>query len=185
MLHSLLLNSTDRGSVQLVLVSASFGLGLGFASQTAPKSLGGQSVSRSVITVAPSVDIFFAPNLAIGGTFKIQHVSVESMKTTSVRVVPTVGYNVLLSRRVTWFPKLGPAFGYEKTTGGLESTSWRLGIDVAAPLLFHPTPNFFVGFGPRFSRDLISKVQNPSTKKDMDSAIATSFDLSLIVGGYF
>lgn len=169
-----------------VAVYGDFGLGLGFTSVTQPKSLGGASASTSVITVAPSIDVFFAKNLAIGGMFKVQHTSIESSKNTELRLTPTVGYNLLLSRRVTWFPKLGPAFGYQKGSGGMvESTSWRLAVDVAAPLLFHPTLNFFVGFGPHFSRDLISKVQNPATKKDVDAAITTEFALSLVIGGYF
>ena len=47
------------------------------------------------------------------------------------------------------------------------------------PVLFHPVPHFFIGGGPRFSTDLVSKYE------DVDQATFSQFGVQTTIGGYF
>jgi hypothetical protein len=176
----------ERGQVAL---SSAFDLDFEYRLTSLPGPTG-KTTSSTRVTVAPALDIFMAKNLAVGGLLRLSHASSDTLKSTAASVAPTVAYNILVSRRLTFFPKVGVGFTYTSITtilpqlGQTTSTGWSLGALVSLPLLFHPVPNFFVGLGPFASRDFIARVEN-AAKKEVDGPIATTLGLALDVGGYF
>jgi hypothetical protein len=171
-----------------IALSSAFDLNFEYRT-TARTGLPSQSSTRVVIS--PALDIFMSKNLAVGGVLRVAHANADVLRGTSALVAPTLGYNVIVARRLTFFPKLGVGFAYNTTTvvtpqvGERTQVGWRLAVQLSLPLLFHPVPNFFVGFGPVISRDLLSSVEDPATRKDVDGPVDTTIALAFHLGGYF
>lgn len=177
------------GQVGQIALSSAFDLDFQYRMIAPGKGL--PSRSSTHVVISPALDIFLRKNLALGGVIRIAHTSADTVRETGALVAPTLGYNVLVARRLSFFPKIGLGFAYKTTTlvtpqvGERTQVGWRLAAQISLPLLFHPVPNFFVGFGPVVSRDFLSSVEDPVTHKDVDGPIDTVFALAFHLGGYF
>jgi hypothetical protein len=164
------------GTPGQMLITSEFDLDLRYVSE----SLSGLSQSGPEITISPALMFFLAPQLAVGGILGFHHESREKDSNT-VFVGPTIAYNIPISPRASIFPMVGLAYTWFKTSqdlaGGRRSNSgYDLGLLIKGPVLFHPFPHVFVGFGPIIVIDFVSKV-------DMGAATKTrSFGLTLDLG---
>jgi hypothetical protein len=120
--------------------------------------------STTTITLRPAVDYFVANNVSVGGFVGLDYVKASGSHATTFAIGPRVGYNLAFSDRFTLWPKLG--FSYSTTdvstdvpTGPNTTTSTgasgsHIALNVFVPVMFHPVPHFFIGFGPALDTDL-------------------------------
>jgi hypothetical protein len=145
---------------------------------------GGTSSSSTFIQFRPAVDIFVASGLSIGGQVDISLFSDDATdgSTTTVGVVPRMGYNIPLGSKASIWPRIAAGYYFSSygAGGGYPSTSgYTFTFSAFVPVLFHPVPHFFIGGGPRFSTDLVSKYE------DADQATFSQFGVQTTIGGYF
>ncbi len=167
------------GSPGQMVITGDFRLDLGYVSKT----LNNLSVSGPDITIAPSLLFFLARNLAVGGLINFHHEAEGDSSTTEFALGPLAGYNIWISPRASIFPLVGIEYIRGKlsqqTSGGRETiTLQRFALLLKAPVLFHPFPHLFVGFGPILLLDFTSKLN------DADYAKTRSFGLTLDLGFY-
>jgi len=120
--------------------------------------------STTTVTLRPAVDYFLANNLSLGGFIGLDYVKASGSHATTFAIGPRVGYNLAFSDRFTVWPKLG--FSYSttdvstdvstdpNTTTSTGVSGSHIALNVFVPVLFHPVPHFFVGFGPALDTDL-------------------------------
>ncbi len=143
-------------------------------------SMGGSSSTS--VSFDPSLDYFVAPNLSVGGTLIIQHGDATGLSTDATRIGIGVrgGYDLRLANLISFWPQLQLAYAHDSvSSGGTDITGYDIQLAIFAPFLFHPVPHFFVGIGPAFATDLVSKVQSMSASKETD------IGLQSVVGGHF
>jgi len=120
--------------------------------------------SYTTITLAPAVDYFVIDGLSVGGFIALSHTALENSDFTVFGIGPRVGYNITLNDSVSIWPKVGFSFtsfsSGEETDGDgdvvLEESTGNEGIalNLFVPIMFHPAPHFFAGFGPFLDVDL-------------------------------
>jgi hypothetical protein len=125
-------------------------------------------------SVAVGVDNFIAPNFSLGidleGVYRDNkgYGATSLVETTSTELAAGLrfGLNLPLGRSWSWYPRLtlGVSSNHSDSqtssvfapgaTADPPSTTSQVGpwINLYAPLLVHPVPHFFVGFGPRLQR---------------------------------
>ena len=138
--------------------------------------------SKAVTTLAvePAINVFVAPNVALG--FQLDIVAVGGGRTlTSVGLLPSVGYNFDLALGVSFVPQA--RFGFSSTSSsdpapGSTVTRWSIGG--FAPLIVRPKGNFFVGIGPNFLIDLAAAASAGSI-----AARETVIGIQSMFGGWF
>jgi hypothetical protein len=153
-------------------------------------TVGGTSTSSTVFQLRPAIDIFVARNFSIGGQVIIAVYADDAASSgtgsdstyTQFGLLPRIGYNFALGSKASIWPRL--ALGYVGTSfdpgGGAASTSgYTFTLKAFVPFLFHPVPHFFIGGGPIFSTDLVSRYG------DADSTTVSEFGVQSTVGGYF
>jgi hypothetical protein len=143
--------------------------------------------SSNTFVFSPAADYFAAPNVSIGGAVVLAHSSFDSgipgssgSDTTSIGILLRGGYNLRLADMISIWPRL--AIGYAHTSsgsGGTDVSGYSVPLLIDAPILVHLAPHFFVGVGPAFQTELISKVEGNDASK------TTSIGISTVVGGYF
>jgi hypothetical protein len=143
--------------------------------------------SQTSFALIPAADFFAAPNISIGGALALTHSSFDtgvpgssSADTTGIGILVRGGYNARLGSQVSIWPRL--AIGYSHTssdTGGASASGYTVPLRIDAPILIHLAPHFFVGIGPLFQTELVSKTEGQSDAK------VTVFGITTIVGGYF
>jgi hypothetical protein len=108
-------------------------------------------------SIEPSVDYFVARRLSIGGSLTFAYSASNSSTSwshqTSFGVAPRVGYDIPLSDHFSLWPRASIDFtesNFAGESGGTPYTSnqGNVSVSVFVPVLFHPAPHFFVGFGP-------------------------------------
>jgi len=114
--------------------------------------------------VAPELDYFLAPKLAIGGALILHHDDGGS----SFGVQPQAAYNVVLSASWSFWPRLAVTL----TAGAPGDVS----VELSAPFLIHPVQHFFFGFGPALTTDV-----TPPRGGHVFDALGSAF----LIGGYF
>jgi hypothetical protein len=165
------------GAPGQMLITSEFDIDLRYVSE----SLSGLSQSGPDITISPALMFFLAPQLAVGGILGFHHEAKENNTLTSFIFGPTIAYNIAISPRASIFPMVGLVYTWFKTEQDLPSgrrtnSGYDLGLLLKAPVLFHPFPHVFVGFGPIIIIDFVSKA-------DMGAATKTrSFGLTLDLG---
>jgi hypothetical protein len=140
--------------------------------------------STTVISIQPSLDYFVAPNVSVGGAIPITHGDFGSGNgtLTGIGILARAGYNLHLAPLLSLWPQLEIGYVHESIDpgGGVASQSgYVVPLRIFAPLLIHPVAHLFVGIGPVFQTDLISKVGG------QDSVKTTDFGIASVVGGYF
>jgi hypothetical protein len=147
--------------------------------------MGGQSAT--LVEIQPSVDYFVAPNFSVGALFGVEYGSLDESgqllpagsTVTAISVEGRVGYNVALGDGVSIWPRLG--IGYQhvsvSSTGQPDVTSYIIPLSVTVPVLWHPGGHFFIGAGPAFITQLVSKTMGN------DNAKVTDYGITALVGG--
>jgi len=78
------------------------------------------------------------------------------------------------------WPRLGIAYNHESfSVGSTDQSGYSLALRISVPVLWHPSSHFFLGAGPAFSTELLSKVEG------VDQGKATDIGLTALIGGYF
>jgi len=153
----------------------------------------GSSQSTTTILIAPSADYFVAPNISIGGQLEIEHASTPSgdpmmpgdVTVTGLGVGPRVGYLAALGSQIGLWPRVGVLYTHASlsTPGSPDTTSSIFSLAVTAPIMFYPTPHFFIGIGPAFRYDFSAKLS--SNNMDTDTNKHTVIALESTIGGWF
>ncbi|MCP3103063.1 hypothetical protein LZ198_29705 [Myxococcus sp. K15C18031901] len=127
------------------------------------------------IRLNPSVDYFLKENLSIGSGVDIAAAFYDGDTVAAFGLNARVGYNIPLGEKVSVWPKgtvtlfLGDnILALQDGTGSAATVL----LEGYAPFLYHVTPHFFVGAGPRLSIGLGDDV-------DVTISVGTT------VGGYF
>jgi len=146
-------------------------------------SISGANGSTTVVTLAPAVDYFVARNLSIGGTVLFEYSHAGDGSSTRFGIGPRVGYNFSVSDLISVWPKAGVSIshtslsndvanGANNTTTSVSTNNTAVALNLFVPLMFHPAPHFFAGFGPYLDTDL-----NGDAK-------ATTLGAKLTLGGW-
>jgi hypothetical protein len=131
----------------------------------------------SLINIQPALDYFVARNLSVGGVVSYASIELGGARMTQIGAMPRIGYAAALGPSVSLWPRLG--IGVRRMgAAGSEDSRWSLPINIFAPLLWHPAPHFFVGGGPVFETELVSRADGESADK------LTQFGFLTLVGGY-
>jgi hypothetical protein len=133
-------------------------------------TISGASGSTTNIELEPAVDYFVIDNLSIGGFLQFNYTSASDGHASTFGVGPRVGYNWTLSDLVSIWPKVGLSIDNTDTTtsaaaatgagvlpGTTVSTSVNgtsVALNLYVPIMLHPAPHFFAGFGPFLDTDL-------------------------------
>jgi hypothetical protein len=150
------------------------------------------------------VDTFVLRNLSIGIDAEVGYSdnkgygAVSLNETTSTHLAGGVrfGLNVPLGRTFSWYPRLtlgidsdhsdthtiSVASAGASVSAPPPSSTSNVGpwINLYAPLLVHPVPHFFVGFGPRIERDFGVQRGGP-----YDGSQTMTLGAELTVGGWW
>ena len=196
------------GDVGQIVIMNDFDLSFGWASTKRPflndagGDAGSEDESSSNITIAPALTFFVAQNLGVGGFLVFQHQSFDQSKTemvkassTLLRLGPEVSYNVRFGPALSLFPRV--SLGYASLSTSVEETpqggdkyeesGHGFSLSFFVPVLFHPMPHFFLGFGPAATFDLSSSVTRKSNGVEADGKRGpktTIFGLNFVLGGW-
>ena len=170
------------GAAGTVAVTSDFDLDL----RRITHSFMGDSVSQTQIHITPSVLIFMANNLAVGGLMAYQYDSFEEgdYSLNKFAVGPLLAYNIGVSPRASLLPTVGLLYQYGKESetvgGGRQSrTGYDFSLLLRVPVLFHAFQHVFVGATPFTEFDLVSKSEG------QDVAKTRTFGVTLDLGVWF
>jgi hypothetical protein len=147
-------------------------------------SVSGVDGSSTVLVLRPALDIFVADSLSVGGFVGVEYASSPGGSSQSISIGPRVGYDVFLSDRVSFWPKIGFAVARTNQTddgatlpGGVvvgedDEDNTSVQLNLFAPILFHPVQHFFLGLGPALDQDLTGEAK------------ATVVAVRLTIGGW-
>lgn len=154
---------------------------LGFTYQT------DGNTSFFLASISPDLAYFIADHLALGLAIhyflqKTTARGVDSGIQTSAGIEPYGAVDLPLSPLLSFFPRAGVEV--RSSPGDRRS----LALTAFAPLLLHPAPHFFLGFGPGIIAEVVATV--PSTSVGIGQPTqGTSRTVTVlaqsIVGGYF
>jgi hypothetical protein len=162
----------------------------------------GSSYSGGGITVG--ADYFFVDRVSFGGAASGSYSSNSGIdpttrsqvtsSSTGGSVLVRLGVDIPMGKLVSFWPRasLGTSSRtiHENESGGGATTEVDNPVFVGlyAPLLVHPSPHFFVGFGPSVSRDLSHPVvvfdPNVATTGPTQQNTSTTVGVGLVVGGW-
>jgi hypothetical protein len=152
-------------------------------------SVSGNRPTGTIFSLAPAADFFVIDNLSIGGQVMLGFVNNsppapdQSSTTTLYGIAPQIGYNIVISDLVSFWPKLFLAFeGESQSNNGGALTSGTLGI--FAPFLFHIAPHFFLGIGPDVATQLFVNAWQGNQNFPNPPKV-TTFGAMATVGGWF
>jgi hypothetical protein len=171
------------GFGQLGQIAISGDLQATFTHESTSVPAGTAPPSTNTISIQPSLDYFVAPNISVGGAIPITHGDLGGVGTaTGIGLLARGGYNLHLAPMLSLWPQLSIGYVHlsvSPTGGGSSVSGYNVPLRIFVPLLIHPTEHFFVGIGPVFQTDLISKVSGNDADKTTDVGVAS------VVGGYF
>lgn len=137
--------------------------------------------STTTIQLAPAADFFVTRGLSVGGQLAFLYASFgDDSSATGFGAAPRLGYFAALGPKLGIWPLVSVAYLRTSVDIADESASgYTVSLQAFAPLLFQPADHFFIGMGPAFQTDLISKIEDEDADKD------TAFGLQTTVGGYW
>jgi hypothetical protein len=170
-----------------IVIANNFAVDFSYQSSKPPS---GSSTSSTNISIAPVIDLFVAPRFSVGGRLAFEYakgrnVLLGDVHATTFQIGPEVGYAVPLSPSVSLYPRLGAGYSHVSVStpnpigGRISTPGWSLNIFALAPVLFHPFDHLFLGGGPTFAIDIVSKVSGNDASK------LTGVGLSFVIGGWF
>jgi len=151
-------------------------------------SANGQSASLTNVAINPTFYVFVADNVAVGlaanATFTSLSQDGSSASGSGFGLSPIVAFNLWLGESAS----LVPAFSVYVNSRDVQLSSTgnnprltAFGLQLAAPILFHPARHFFLGFGPVVSVDLAAGVSNATG----DAPKTVMIGVQSYLGGYF
>lgn len=192
------------GTAGTFVATADSSLGFSYWTYAGPTEARGATVS-----VAPALDVFVIDNLSIGGTVFGTYGNSQGygadgslVRTESTRFggAARIGYAIPLGRLLSLYPVVTLGVETLRTehsvvTGGVTGSSVSIGGNplgvpkssqegpygvLYVPLLLHPKPSFFIGFGPAAFHEL-------AAVQGVEGAIGqrTTFAARAVVGGTF
>jgi hypothetical protein len=129
-------------------------------------SVKGVSGSSTVLVLRPALDFFVVDSISVGGFVGVEYASAPGGSSTAVSIGPRVGYNALLSDRLSIWPKIGFAIARTSQTdegatlpsgvvvGSNDEANTSVQLNLFVPVVFHPVDHFFLGLGPALDQDL-------------------------------
>jgi hypothetical protein len=153
----------------------------------------------SLFEFSPGADYFVARNVSIGidadaSYFYSQGYTIDGTlnqsRTTRFALAPRVGLNLPMGRMLSLYPRF--TLGYESISAletgpfgsgaGLTARTSESGafVEIFVPLLFHPIPRFYFGFGPDFFHHFGEVTGGPTS-----GGQATTVGVSFVVGAYW
>jgi len=177
----------DQGNLRAVDDAAGFGAKRQWAfstdaALTFERKTQDDTDAVTTLSVLPAADYFVIKNLSVGGVIGVRYQKQGDAKSTSFQLGPRIGYNIELSPLLSLWPKLGFAYSHNKTEnevtlpGGQtltnDTTNNAIAMNVFVPVMLHPAPHFFAGFGPFVDTDL-----NGDNR-------ATTWGFRLTIGGW-
>jgi hypothetical protein len=136
----------------------------------------------TTVTLSPAADYFLIKNLSLGGAVVLEYQSAGSEDSTRFGIGPRVGYNFGFTDTLSVWPKIGFSYSHNNRSASTETgnttvsssrSSNAFTLNIFAPIMFHPVPHFFVGFGPFLDTDLSG------------SDKITTYGGKLTIGGWF
>ena len=137
----------------------------------------------TTLSLAPAADYFVLPNLSLGGSVGVYYAHAGESSGSRFTIGPRVGYNFEVSRLLSVWPRLGISYAHtggdapqianinpDTKTGNNDNNA--IAISIFAPVMVHPAPHFFAGFGPFLESDLSGDNR------------ATSWGFKLTMGGW-
>lgn len=181
------LNAADLfGNAGQIVLSTNLDLDFVYTNIKPPGN--GDSLGNTELRLVPALDYFIARNFAVGGAVLLMYETGKPMGVQQSQfafgLAPEVGYNITISTKSSFFIKAGMSFVHvsnkldSPSLGNVDTSGWKLGLMVSAPVVFHLAPHFFIGFGPAVSLDLISKVEGDAAAK------TRTVGLMLDIGGW-
>lgn len=134
-------------------------------------TISGSDGAITTLVVQPAFDYFVIKNLSVGGAVGLTYQKTGNDSGTRFVIGPRVGYNFELSPLLSVWPKLGFSFAHTNQDGANDSAN-SLALNLFAPVMIHPAPHFFAGFGPFLDADLSG------------DARATTWGFKLTLGGW-
>lgn len=141
------------------------------------------SLDSTTIQFAPAADVFVMRNFSVGGVILFDYTQAKATDTFRFSIGPRVGYNLAFTDRLGLWPKIGFSYshtsvstdvsGSQGVTVSTSASGDHVTINLFVPVMFHPVPHFFVGFGPFLDADLSG-----------DNKV-TTFGGRLTLGGWF
>jgi hypothetical protein len=122
-------------------------------------SASGVDGSTTTLILRPAVDWFFMDSVSLGGFVGVEYTSSQGGSSTVISLGPRLGYNLPLSERLSFWPKLGfslasTSFEDDAVVGDDDESNTSVQLNLFAPLMFHPVQHFFLGLGPALDQDL-------------------------------
>jgi hypothetical protein len=138
--------------------------------------------ASTAISIFPATDYFVIENLSIGGVIGVGYIKAGDAHSTIFRLGPRIGYNIDLSPLLSLWPKLGISYAHTTSEDSVTNASGdevtdttkndAVQLNLFVPVMLHPAPHFFAGFGPFVDTDL-----NGDNR-------ATTWGLRLTLGGW-
>jgi hypothetical protein len=159
--------------------------------ETPPNSIvATDSRSTSSVLLQPAFDIFVARGFSLGGQVIIGFSFADAASSgtgsdstfTQFGLFPRIGYNFALGSKASIWPRLAAGYlgtSFDAGDGSASTSGYRFTFRAFVPFLFHPVPHFFIGAGPTFSTDLVSKLD------DADYTRFSQYGIQSTIGGYF
>jgi len=133
----------------------------------------------TTFSFSPQVQYFVAPNVAVGVGLTYAHQAGDNAPTfDSYGGLVSFGVNLPFGEQLSIFPSVFFTGVHTSISGSafvIGGPSSAIGAAVFVPLLFHPVPHMFLGFGPEFA------TSGPSSDLFHDQAVS----LHTIIGAWF
>jgi len=136
--------------------------------------------SQSTFAAQPSVDWFFVEHLSLGAStsFSYAYDSKSTLHAIGYGGGLRFGGDIPLASALSLFPRGG--FTASQLTGTIPEDTTVVTLGAYIPVLFHPEPHFFVGFGPSASTELVHHISSSPGSPQK----ATTLGLGMTVGGW-
>ena len=183
--------ATGFGQQGQLAISTDFQLsfGLRFQKEPADQEQNVDYDTQTILRIAPTVDYFVANHLSLGANFLLARDSLGGTTSNALGGGLRLGYNIPLSDRVSFWPRGGGQILQGKISDDANEagqvSTLRVRVVADAPILFHPVPHFFIGAGPAFGIDLVSKTEVGENGNSVNDVRQTDFAVTTLVGGWF
>lgn len=143
-------------------------------------------------SLAPEVDYFVAPNLAVHVRGQAWFQAGEGQTAFGFGPGLGVGYHAPLAKDFGIFPKVMTVYRYNRSRSDVvyasgadpDYTSHTIDVAVELPLVAR-FGRLFVGVGPRFRKQVFSRAQYDGQTQSFATGGFTTFELSTRLGGWF
>jgi hypothetical protein len=117
-----------------------------------------QGNQNDAVEIEPSIDYFVTRHLSLGGALTFAYSSFSGAGSSAhlftYGLAPRIGYDIALSNYFSLWPKASIFLTEQNDTSqnyGAAATTTRqsdVAVELFVPVLFHPAPHVFFGFGP-------------------------------------